>query len=174
MQMKQITQKQIRRAFKPTFVKKVKMSADIILISTASWLFYHALLPSTAFAQDRKAKAPSEQTQPAQQDAQSRFPVQPTTDADTAALRRANEKYLALQKYRGEQNPPALIPEGWCERINTEKLDTRTAHYIGDCPTNTMVITGVQSADGNGKLVSPHFIYHEGDKNYLFSLKGQH
>ena len=63
-QLSPVTQKQINRAFKPTFIQKVKTGAGIIVLGTASWLFYHSLLPSQAFGQDKKANS----AQGAQQD----------------------------------------------------------------------------------------------------------
>jgi|GEM_PF-6995491 len=55
-QILSVTQKHINRAFRPTSGQRIKTGAGIILVGAASWLFYHALLPSKAYGQDRPKK----------------------------------------------------------------------------------------------------------------------
>lgn len=83
------TQKQINRSLEPSIGQKIRRGAGIIILGTASWLFFHAMLPSTAFAQDRKG-ANSAQKAPAQasQESDSLIIPRPAADADSALVNR--------------------------------------------------------------------------------------
>jgi len=106
-----VTQKQIRRALEPSIRQKIRRGVGLIILGTASWLFYHAMLPSQASAQDRKAKMQSEL--PSQQEQlrpnERRILLQPVDAvADSSAIRQLNERYIQREQAAGNPNPVQL------------------------------------------------------------------